>query len=254
MQPQFDSNNRQVPEYFDQLQIYRARIVSKPEPGDDRLQVRIIPHMVDIPEKELLPTWPPFFRGQVIVGKTEKDNQKEADYVWVASVPDFSIGFILGLANPYEGGPGYSRSYNFKDMLQGLMKRGVVSSTLNYKHLFVQYWTDDYIEMVDFTTGDKFIIQSNGNMIIMEQGQIFMRVGSGESTTDEISANPNGTTPAFSSIRMTRKEIGIATPHLKIRASQITLGDKGLYVLSSSSPLPIHSEGATLHPQTSIKV
>jgi hypothetical protein len=252
MQAQYDDRQRQTPEYFDQLQIYKARIVSKPEPGDDRLQVRIIPHMVDIPEKDLLPTWPPFFRGQVIVGKTEAIDQKNADYVWCAALPDFSVGFILGLANTYEGQDKYAHSYNYKDLVQSLMKRGVVSSTMNYKDLYVQYWTDDYLEMVNFRTGDKFIIQSNGNMIVMEQNQIYLRVGSGDSS--ETADNPNAAVPPFSAIRMSRKEISIATPHLRVRASQITLGDKGLNVLGSASPIPIHAEGATIHPQTSIKV
>jgi len=252
MLPQFDDKKRQVPEYFDQLQIYRARIVNKPDAGDDRLQVRIVPHMIDIPEKDLLPTYPPFFKGQVVTGKTEETDQKNADYVWVAAVPDFSIGFVMGLANSYEGASKFSRSYNFKDLVQVLMKRGLVSDTLNYKDLFVQYWTDDYMEMVNFRTGDKFILQSNGNMIVMQQNQIFLRVGSGDAS--ETADNALAGVPPYSAIRMSRQEISIATPHLRVRASNITLGDRGLYVLGSASILPIHVEGATLHPQGSIKV
>jgi hypothetical protein len=251
VQPQYDDRERQVPEYFDQLQIYRARIVSKPDVGDDRLQVRIIPHMVDIPEKELLPTWPPFFRGQVITGKTEQDYQKGADYVWVASVPDFSIGFVLGLANSYEGEDKFTRSYNYKDLIQGLMKRNVVPSDMNYKDMYVQYWTDDFIEMVNYKTGDKFIVHSNGNMIVMERNQIFMRVGSGDSSE---APGPNSSAPPYSMMRLSRQEISIATPHLRIRASQITMGDQGLYLLGSASLLPVHVEGATFHPQKNVKV
>lgn len=251
MQPQFNDTDRQPAEYLDVLHIYRARIVNKPDPGDDRLQVRIIPHMVDITETDLLPTWPPFFKGQVIVGKTEKIDQKNADYVWVAALPDFSQGFILGLANSFGSQTDrFVPSYNYKDVVQGLMKRGVIPSYVDYKNLHVQFWTDDYLEMVDFRNGDKYIIQSNGSMFIMERNQIYFRVGSGDSSE---AADSTTGTPPFSAIRMSRKEISIVSPSLRIRAGEVTMGEKGLYIVGSSSPIPIHVEGATLHPQSTIK-
>jgi hypothetical protein len=255
MQPQYDDHERQPKPFGDELHIYRARIVSKPDPGDDRLQVRIVPHMADIAETDLLPYYPPFFKGQVITGKREDIDQKAADYVWVAALPDFSVGFILGLANPYEDSGAsmkYSQSYDYKAVAQGLMKRGLIPSYLDYKNLHVQYWTDSYLEMVDFRHGDKFIIQSNGNMIIMESNQIYLRVGSGSS--DEASDNPNASIPPYSSIRMSRSEMTIATPRLVIRAGEIKMGDKQLNLLATASDIPFFVEGATVHPQTHITI
>lgn len=255
MQPQYDDKERQPHAYADELHIYRARIVSKPDPGDDRLQVRIVPHMADIQETNLLPYFPPFFRGQVITGKTENVDQKAADYVWVAALPDFSMGFIIGLANSYEDSGAtskFTQSYDFRAVHQALSRRGVLPDYLDYKNLYVQYWTDSYLEMVDFRKGDKYIIQSNGNMIVMEMNQIYMRVGSG--SKGEATDNPNASVPPYSMIRMSRTEMDIVTPNLRIRAGQISFGDKNLNVLASASLVPIFVEGTTLHPQQHITV
>lgn len=255
MKPQYDDRERQPLEYEDDLHIYRAKIVKKPDPGDDRLQVRIVPHMADIKETSLLPYYPPFFKGQVITGKSETVDNKAAEYVWVAALPDFSMGFILGLANAYEA-PGeeekYSQSYNYKGVHEGLSKRSLIPEYLDYKNLYVQFWTDSYLEMVDYRSGDKYIIQSNGNMITMQTNQIYLRVGSGNE--EESVDNPNASVPPFSAIRLSRSEMSIVTPNLKIRAGQISFGDKNLYVLASASPVAIFSEGITIHPQDNIRV
>jgi len=255
MQPQYDDRKRQPDAYADELHIYRARVVSKPDPGDDRLQVRIMPHMADIMETSLLPYYPPFFKGQVVVGKTESADQKAADYVWVAALPDFTLGFVIGLANSYEkSDPAgkFTQSYDYKSVASGLSKRSLIPSYLDYKNLHVQYWTDNYLEMVDFRHGDKYIIQSNGNMIVMQMNQIFMRVGSGAS--DEASDNPNASVPPYSSIRMSRTEMDLVTPRLVIRAGEIKMGDKQLNLLASSSPVDFHVEGVTVHPQKNITI
>ena len=255
MQPQYDDQERQPHPYSDEMHIYRARIVSKPDPGDDRLQVRIVPHMADIQETELLPYFPPFFQGQAITGKTENRDQKAADYVWVCALPDFSMGFVLGLANAYEDSGAaskFSQSYDYKNVTQGLMKRGLIPSYLDYKNLHVQFWTDAYLEMVDFRYGDKYILQSNGNMIVMQTNQIYLRVGSG--AADEASDNPNASVPPYSAIRMSRTEMDFVTPRLVIRAGEIKMGDKNLSLLASASNVPVFVEGATFHPQPHIKV
>lgn len=242
--PQFDSHMRQVPEYMDVLHIFRARIVSKPDTGDDRLEVRVMPHMAGLPDTDPLPKYPPFFKGQVIVGRTEKDDKKLADYVWVACLPDFTVGFVLGLANSFEGAPSkYTNSYNYKDFVQGLSRRGLIPSYLNYKDLYVQYWNDNYIEMVNIKSGDKYIVQSTGNMIVMEKSQIYLRVGNGDAAQD-------GEKNKFSAIRITRDELSILSPHIRLRGKKISLGDGNLYVAAIASSIPISVMGATIHPIT----
>jgi len=250
MQPQYSDTARQPHPYSDILHIYRARAVSNPDPGDDRLQVRILPHMADIMETALLPYYPPFFKGNVIVSKTEEIDKEEAEYVWVAALPDFSLGFVLGVANSFEASGAsekFSRSYDYRAVHQGLSRRNLIPKYLDYKNLYVQYWTDQYLEMVDFRHGDKYIIQSNGNMIVMETNQIYLRVGSG--SLDEAEENLSASVPRYSAIRMSRQEIRITTPSLSIKAGQISFGDKNLNLLATASLAPIFVEGATLHPQ-----
>jgi len=254
MQPQYESYERQPKPYSDELHLYRARIVNKPDPGDDRLQVRIMPHMADIKETELLPYYPPFFEGQVIVGRNENlDGNALADFVWVAALPDFSMGFVMGLANDYEGAGAsakFTKSYNYKGLVQGLTSRGLLPSYIDYRNLHVQFYTANYLEMVDFRSGDKYIIQSNGNMILMNINKIFMQVGSGAS--DEAADNPNASTAPYSSISISRTSIDLVTPVLNIKAGQIKMGNQQLNLVGSSSMVPIFVEGVTLQPQANI--
>lgn len=247
MQDIFNEQERQERPFADTLQIYRARVVSKPDPGDDRLQVRIIPHMIDLPEEEALPTYPPFFKGQVVVTKTERRDKDEADYVWVAALPDFTLGFVLGPATSYEttNQTSFSQSYNYRGLIEGLIRRGVATNETSYKDLFVQYWNDTYLEMNNIRTGDKYLILSSGTMIAMTNSQIYMRVGAEDTSSGGSS---------FSAIRMTKDEINFVTNHFRVKANNVTLGNKGLYVTGLSSVIPLTVKGATLHPQTNIKV
>jgi len=229
--------------FSDTLQLYRARIVSKPDPGDDRIQIRIIPHMIDIADVDLLPFWPPFFSNQVIQGISEKDDKANAEYVWCAAIPDFTVGFVLGPANNFESAEKskkFSKSYNYTDMIQGLIQRGIAPPDTDYKNLYIQYWNSNYIEMVNIKTGDKFSILGNGTILALHRNQIYMRVG--------------GSNEEFSAIRLSQEEINFVTQHFRVKAKKITLGNKGLYVTGVSSALPLEVEGCTFHPQTTIQV
>lgn len=244
MQKFLQADQRLDASYRDVLQIFRARAVSKPEPGDDRLQVRIIPHMVDITEIRALPFFPPFFKNQVIVARTEEEHKENAEYVWVAALPDFTVGFVLGLASSYETStPKFTESYNYKSVIDGLIQRGIASTHTRYENLYVQFWNDDYIEMIDTNpdSAAKYMILGNGTIIAMTPNQIYMRVG----------AEDYGDT-RFSAIRMSREEINFVTEHFRVKAADITLGNKGLYVPGVMSTIPIPVNGTSLHPQTHI--
>lgn len=248
MLSQFDPKQRVEKVYNDVLQIYKARIVSPLEPGNDRLEVRIIPHMVGLPAGDPLPKYPPFFKGQVVTGKSEvKDEPANADYVWVAATPDFTVGFVIGLANIYERPTqNYSNSYNYKDIVQGLMDMGLTQSYIDYKDLYVQYWHQNYIEMVNSRSGDKYIIQSTGNVIAIEKNQIYLRVGVGKGASAEPPEEPN----RYSAIRITRDELSIVSPHIRLKGKTISIGEGGLYLAAVGSPVPISVQGMTIHPIT----
>lgn len=246
MQDFLRAESRLAPAYQDILHIYRARAVHKPDPGDDRLQVRIMPHMADIAEIDALPYYPPFFKNQVIVAKTEQINKEEAEFVWVAALPDFTVGFVLGLASSYETTTEkFTESYNYKSVIDGLIQRGIASAATSYENLYVQFWNDDYIEMIDTNSASaaKYFLLGNGTIMALTANQIYMRVGTEDA----------GNT-MFSAIRMSREEINIVTDHFRVKAGTITLGNKGLYLPGVMSLIPIPVKGGSLHPQTHIRL
>jgi hypothetical protein len=199
--------------------------------------------MIDLTETNLLPTWPFFFQGQVISGVSEKEDIKNADYVWVAATPDFSLGYIMGLANTYEASGAankFSKSYNYTGLVEGLAKRGILQSDTDYRNLYVQYWNENYIEMVDSKFGDKYIILSNGTITAIHRNQIYMRVGADNQP--------------FSAIRMSGSEISFATNTFRVKANHVLLGEKGLYVAAMGASVPASVEGITFSPQTNIMV
>ena len=91
----------------DELHLYRAVIVDNVKAGDDRLQVRILPWQAEVTgeDEENLPKFPPFIKGQVIRGYTEKDPGPEGlpTSIWVLSNVDFNFGFVLGPVNEFNG-------------------------------------------------------------------------------------------------------------------------------------------------------
>ncbi len=245
MKQQFDIKRRQVAPVVDNLQLYRARVYKKMEPGDDRLQVRIMPQMADLPNPDrFLPKFPPFFQGQVITGKTEVNVGQLADFVWVAALPDFTVGYVLGLAN------GYGRAYevlqnslNFTSVLQGLINRGIASGDLDYKNIQVLHRSQNHLDMVDTVFGDRFTMLSNGTIFALTRNQIYMRVGT-----------PDTGRTDFSAIRISREEINLATPTFRVKATNIVLGNKGLNVLATPTDFAHAVEGTSHVPQTAIRV
>lgn len=76
--------------------LYRARVEGKRVTSTNRFLCRIIPHMADIKEKDLLPDYPCFLQ-------TDQNGYVEGDVVWVICDDDFQIGYILGICEPSIG-------------------------------------------------------------------------------------------------------------------------------------------------------
>jgi hypothetical protein len=232
-----------VSQLANELKFYKARVVEKMPPGDDRLRVRIMPHMADIENMKALPKYPSFFSNEAIVAKTEMVDKDKADFVWVLALPDFTVGYILGPAsfnNPTA--KKHIGSYNFKGTYQALSQRGVITNDVKYEDLYVTYWNDEYIELANIKKGDRYFVLSNGTLLALTRNQIFMRVGA-DSPTNK-----------FSAIRMSEEEISFATPVFRVKADKVILGDKGLHVVATAAFLPAETEGTTLNPQLNIKV
>jgi len=75
------------------MKFYLAQVVSNDKLNEGKIQVRILPHLIEI-NKEDLPEFPPFSDDtlpNVIVG----------EYVWVISNDKFTMGFVFSNASIY---------------------------------------------------------------------------------------------------------------------------------------------------------
>lgn len=262
MNEQFIERARLGAPYEDNLKIYKARIYKMLGPNDDRVQVRILPYMVDIPSDELdnLPKFPPFIKGQVISGKTEYDDGKmAAENVWVASTPDFTFGFVIGLANAFGQFSGKMvDSYGFTELKKYLVKRKVCPDGFNYRDLYVQYWgeaidgqgnsTGGLLEFVNRKLGHKYIITTSGAIFAMTSDSILLRIGG-------VNTEPLGGTK-FSSMEMTPGKVRFKTPVFEVDAGKIILGKRAMSVLATTASdlMPISVDGTNLLPVTNVMV
>ena len=238
----------------DELHIYKAKIYDNCKEGDDRIQVRVLPYMALIPDSDLehLPKYPPFFKGQVIRGFTEKDDGPDkASLVFILANTDFTFGYVMGLANDFPG-PGKDDvlldSYNFSRLKAFLTQRGIDTSTFNYNHIIVQAMSSSdeggLIEMYNFRTGEKFIVNRSGTCIVMSQNKIYLRVGS----PAEIGI------PSFSKLEMTPNSISMKAKVINIDGEFVKLGNHGSFLAGFNGVMPVSVDGQTIMPIPNILV
>ncbi len=227
------------------LKMYRATIYDNCKKGDDRLQVRIIPHMLSVDKDELknLPKYPPLEKGKVIRGITEKEEKGgflNASRVFVLCTDDFQIGFVLCLANratplnfeDFEG------SYDQEAISSYLTERGIDSNKFKFEETVIQYSTFDYesgsglVILNNFKTGDYIILSSSGTFLAVFQGKIVMRVGSPPDQTKGGKENP------FSEISITPNKIIVQTETFEVKAKNVILGRTGHRVVGTTSVIP----------------
>lgn len=263
MLPQLDVIYRQGDSYQDNLKLYKAKIYKALGPNDDRLQVRIIPHMVDIPDNELnnLPKYPPFFKGQVVMGKTEvNDGRMLADTVQVVATPDFTQGFILGRTNFFgeNSSAKMTDSYDFSQLKKFLTKRKILPDSFEYRNICVQNWNENFdkdgnatggiIEFYNYKTGEKFIILTSGVIFALTQDKIYMRIGAGDSV-------PNSGSK-YSAMTMTSSKIHFKTAgNFEVDAAKVILGKRGMKLLSTSGGLiPMALDGQDITATSNVYV
>lgn len=256
MENPFDFEKRTSPGIMDELRIYRAQIYKTKGPNDDRLQVRILPYMLDIPEDELdyLPIYPSLIKGKVFAGYSEQqDGKNKATRVYVAATPDFSVGYVIGLANEFEANSSskFSGSYNFKEIKRYLNQRSCCPTDFEYKDIQViintfEDGTGGLMVFYNFRTGDLFAINTSGAMITLQRDKLYLRVGS--------PSNPPGGNNPFSSITMAADKITIDTPLLDLRAKNTILGHDGLYLVGTNSEVSVPVEQVSFIPIKQIGV
>ena len=253
----FYSKNRKAPSSSDDLHVYKAVIYKNLGPNDDRLQVRIIPNMLGIKNEELdfLPRYPAFIKGQMITGYTEYDKGiKDASRVYVLATSDFTVGYILGLANDFEGNTEarFKESIHWRKIKSFLTERSIKPDDFEYCDIQIVTRTSEkdsggLLILYNFRTGDYFILNQSGTFLTIQSNKIVMRVGSPGSPGENVN---------FSQIKMTGERIEIITPTLDITSPEVFLGHSGAYVAATNAPegIAVGVDGITFGSVTTIHV
>lgn len=246
------------------LHIYRARVHALGDVNDDRLQVRIMPYMADYPDTESdnLPRYPCMFKGTVINCFTELNPNKDTglpDWVFVAATEDFTVGYVIGVANQFytSNDTPYVDSYGYKYIQNFISSRGLDTSFVNYDEMVVEKWitTQDggMIEMYNYKTGEKYLINSSGTCIIMQFDRIYMRVGN-PTGIDNNGLKKISTSGKFSQIEMTATSIDFKTDLFNVDAKNVVLGHHGLSVVGTTAGTAISVEGVDFNPIETITI
>jgi len=248
------------------LHFHRARVYKRGKFGDDRLQVRILPQMADIPQDELenLPKFPCLFKNMVLNCRQEAtssekysttgnpvDGKDNADYVCVLCNKDYTFGYVVCLENAfydYMTTP-HKDSWGFSSIKDYINNRGMGDSALDYDNLVVQAMpsTEDggMVEFYNWKNGNKYIINRSGACIMVLQDKVYIRAGS---------PGKNGKKNPFSAIEMSGSKIVIKTKLLDINSEKIILGHHGQYLLGTAVSSPFAAEGRNFYPVKDIAV
>lgn len=216
--------------------IYIGKVVGVSNPGDDRLQVRILPHMenTNIPDNKC-PLWPYFFKGQTFTSKY-------GEFIWALADDEFSSGYILGPANyntlvenKFTSGRVFDRDKNdtnfsipseLRDNLSNFSVK-LIGETLDFVNVQVTYWSDTCIHMTERNTGGFIIAFSNGTMYIMRSDMCLFYVGG-------------------SKVMISSKGISMASTEIKMQSESVLLGNNPtanvMITQSSTGAAPISSK------------
>lgn len=251
-----DIADRQAKITDDNLKVYKGIIYKVLGPEDDRLQVKIIPYMKDISVDELdnLPKYPMFFKGQKITGHDLYTyGDKKADFVYVLATSDFTVGYVLGLANEFEtqGEAAFTGSASISSVKRYLAQRGALPSEFESSDIVVLINSVEkdkggILALYNYRTGDFFILNSSGTFATIQTDSVMIRAGS---------PSQDGTTKVNSStIKLTADKIEIKTPFLEVDSPKIVLGHNNMKLCGTNSLIGVPVDGTVLMPIEGITV
>ena len=167
--------------------FYLARVVGVAKSKDNRLSVQVLPQMEGIPVTKC-PCWPSFFRDELFTGKN-------GDLVWVICDDEFSMGYVLGLANyntysEYVDTDDTSSVYEKStdgislsipsDLRSAITQASlsVEGFALNLNNVKVTYWDDNCIHYIERDTGGMVIAYKSGSLYIFRQNEFIIKIAS----------------------------------------------------------------------------
>lgn len=254
----YDTNTRNGSENDVRLQFYRARVYNTLDENDDRLQVRILPFMENIStlEEANLPCFPSIRKGEVMHLRSEKAVGKEkADYVMVLANNHFTIGYIFCKLNECSGpNKSYAHLFScqFSKMQDYLSKKDQDISNFNYEDIYVTNWdfdetTGGYVDCYNIKTGDKYILNSSGTLIVIAQNKVYINVGSPAKNINDSND--------FSDVEITPSKIEMRSRNIVIDAKDnLRLGTHGLKLAGFSGVIPANFKGQSIIPISNINV
>ena len=179
--------------------LYLAEVVGVAIETDSRVQVRVLPQMEGISEN-MCPRWPCFFRDEGLTGNP-------GDLVWVICDDEFSLGYILGLANYNTFVEDTFSEYSLSPDLQQKGKDILLSikaETLNYHNIKLEYWDSNCIHFVEKSTGGKIIVFSSGTIYIMRPKEFIVVIGN-----TKLQLNADGISMSGNNIKLQSEYVGL---------------------------------------------
>lgn len=247
---EYQFNRRNPSEDSNELHLYKAKLYKQLRYGDDRLQVRILPYMADVPENELdnLPKYPPFFKGEFPNGKSEVEHGKEeASLLWVMATSDFTVGYVLGPASYFPGCADTINkdSWNYPEIKQAIQRSGCITENFDYKDIVIQLRNANstYIEMYSVSSGYKYMMTAYGDLICLSDHKITLQAREG---VDSGSAQ--------STIVLEPSKVTVNTSVFEVNAKTVILGHHNMSPLGTISSAPVSCDGINLSPIDSIKI
>ena len=197
--------------------IYIAQVVEPAANGDDRLRVRVLPQMqntVTLPD-ENCPKWSFFFRDEFYTGmQTILGEQVANDYVWVICNDDFSVGYILGVANytTYSNDATLYQQKSIPTDLKDIISKSIATirgEEYAFKNLKVTFWNKDSIHLIEKSTGGKIIAFRNGTFYVMRHSEFVVSIGETKFTM-----NSTGVSFTGASIKLESKDVTLGKGEL----------------------------------------
>ena len=166
--------------------LYIAKVVGAAVDGDDRLQIRILPQMHNtfaIPDSKC-PRWPFFFREECFTGTGASD-----EYVWVVCNDDFSVGYILGMANfnTYSTDNSLFKDKSIPLDLKNAIKESITSlkgESFKFENLKITYWDENSIHFVERNTGGAIMAFRSGALYIARPEEFGIYLGDSKFTVN----------------------------------------------------------------------
>lgn len=249
-----DLGRKSAAPWSSELHLYRARIYDNCGEKDNRLQVRIIPYMNNIPDDESdnLPKYPSYFKGEVVRGFTEKNPNPDtgaADVVMVAANVDFTFGYVLGLANNFEGcaDETVQAYWNYMGAKNQMTRfRTDAGGAVDYNDIYVDLTnsSNTYIEFHSVSSGAKWMLDCFGDMIYLGPHTIVLTASSGSDMK---------TSKAFSQMRMTANKIEFFSDLIDFKGcDKVILTGRGHQVVTTVQKSSVSCDGMELSPATNV--